>query len=134
MAEEVAQTLFDALRADVRAESREAEYWTYYGLNSLIAEFIRRRDVTLAVPSAPILDPETFRRSASALLQLTSRLANGSPGSKLLRALAAVVDRLRNEDDPVVLHRELSEWPGRLKRLKKGRTSPPMRLGGRRSR
>lgn len=120
MAEEVAQTLFDALRADVRAESREAEYWTYYGLNSLIAEFIRRRDVTLAVPSAPILDLETFRRSASALLQLTSRLANGSPGSKLLRALAAVVDRLRNEDDPVVLHRELSEWPGRLKRLKKG--------------
>ncbi|MGE3719727.1 MAG: UvrD-helicase domain-containing protein [Bauldia sp.] len=119
-AEEAAQTLTDVLRAGLRAESRETEYWTYHGLNSLVAEFVRRRDVPPSLPLPPRFDLLTFRRYATEFVDLVAPLDDRTRGTRLLHALARVIDRLRSEEDPVVIHRELAEWARPLKNLKKG--------------
>ena len=105
-AAESIETVLDALRTGVRAESLELEYWKKHGLSGLVSEFIRRRDTPPADPMLPGVDLAAFRAYAGEFIRLARRLSGEFPGVRWMKRVAQRLDRLGKEEDPVIVYRE----------------------------
>jgi hypothetical protein len=74
-ADEATQTILDALDAGLRAESRETEWYVFYGLDSLVESFIRFRCVFRPKSTLiPLANRHSFRlKSALVPTQIGTR-------------------------------------------------------------
>lgn len=102
-AAEAEQTILEALRAGLRAETLEEEYTTRYGIDALVAGFIRHRDRPPPEPELAAFDPVSFQVYADELEALVRPLTGQSSGTRALRELAALASRLRSETDAAVV-------------------------------
>ena len=91
----------------MRAEFHETEWKIFYGLDSLVEGFIRRRDVPPAdVPPVPF-DATAFRAVSDEFVALAAPVRRGSLGADWIAKTAAALRRLRGCDDPVQVSREI---------------------------
>ena len=105
-AAEVTQTILDALDAGLRADSLDLEFIVRYGLDELVADFIRYRDIPPPnLPPAPF-DAAAFRAAADEFVTLARSVKNGSLGADWIVRTAGVLKKLRDLDDPVEIFRE----------------------------
>ena len=104
---EAAATLALAVGAELRSESRETEFRTYFGLDALVGAFVRSRDVPPAdAPAAPF-DLAAFRAAAADFLAAAQPVRSASPGARWIAATAGRLAALRGVTEPVVLFREI---------------------------
>ncbi|HEY6098475.1 MAG TPA: UvrD-helicase domain-containing protein, partial [Anaeromyxobacter sp.] len=116
----IAQEAFrDALRAGVRAESREHEHGEWAGLDRLFARLVETRDVPPCAGPAPAPDLAAFRDRVDAFEALARGSSGSGAGSRHLAELRGLLLALRDEQDPVALTRRL----GRLPRVKLGKAA-----------
>ncbi len=105
-AAEVTQTILDALDAGLRADSLDLEFIVRYGLDELVADFIRYRDIPPPnLPPAPF-DAAVFRAAADEFVTMARSVKNGSLGADWIVRTAGVLKKLRELDDPVEIFRE----------------------------
>ena len=91
----------------LRPESQELEYYTRFGLDALVAGFIRHRD-TLPPSVAPIEpDLPSFRRYAQEFIELASGVSGASSGSHWIQSTTELLQELLTEDNPAALYRNL---------------------------
>jgi len=107
LAEEATRTILLALGVGLRSESEELEWTTRHGLDSLVAEFVRQRDLPPPDREAAAFDAAEFRRVADRIVRLAKPIADGSRGGKWIRRAADELRRLRDETDPSVVFRAL---------------------------
>ncbi|MGN6107976.1 MAG: UvrD-helicase domain-containing protein, partial [Kofleriaceae bacterium] len=118
--EEATSTILDLQRAGIRMRSLETEHWTYHGLDSLIADYVRHRDIELADPPVLELDRNAFHRFAAEFLRLTDGLSTETTGGNWLLETASVLRAVRDEADTTEVFRQVVE---RLERGPRGRAS-----------
>ncbi|HEX2690286.1 MAG TPA: UvrD-helicase domain-containing protein, partial [Kofleriaceae bacterium] len=125
-ADEAIATILDLPRAGLRLRSLETEYWTYHGLDNLVAGFVLHRDIVAPELEAAPWDRAAFERVANEYLQLVEGLSPKTRGGRWLVETAALLRTMVGEPDPVVIYRELVE---RLERGPSGRASDSPRRG-----
>jgi ATP-dependent helicase/nuclease subunit A len=99
-ADEVTQTILDALTAGLQAESRETEWHVIAGLDALVAGFIRHRDVPPTDLPPAACDLATFRGAADEFVRFAASVQGDSPGAAWIARTADVLRRLKEADDP----------------------------------
>jgi ATP-dependent helicase/nuclease subunit A len=119
-ADEAIATLRIAQRAGLQMRSREAEHWTYHGLDGLIAGFVVHRDVVPSEPELSDLDRSMFERYADELVTLVRGVSASSPGGRWLHEIADRVRSVRDEPDAAAIYAELV---ARLEAGPRGRSS-----------
>ncbi|MFY3743277.1 UvrD-helicase domain-containing protein [Anaeromyxobacter sp. Red801] len=106
--EEAQGAILDALRAGVRAESREQEWNVLRGLDALFAGFVNGRDVPPDEPAVAPFELAAFRTHAAEFRERAAGLGGPAAGTRwLLRSAARLAD-LEDEEDPVALLKELN--------------------------
>src|SRR5439155_14056791 len=100
-ADEASATIRDAVAAGLQPESRDTEWYVYYGLDALVEGFIRRRDVPSRDTPPATLDLDAFRTAAEEFVARAGAVAGGSPGADWIIRTARVLRRLRDCDEPV---------------------------------
>jgi ATP-dependent exoDNAse (exonuclease V) beta subunit len=106
-AEEAMRFLPLALQAGLRAESREREWDTQYGLDALVAGFIAQRDVPPADPPADVpFDATAFRNAVDEFLERAAPVRGRSEGARWIQATARRLGRVADTTDPYLLLRE----------------------------
>ena len=112
-ADEATQTILDALDAGMRAESREGEWITYYGLDGLAAGFIQHRDAPPPDESPAPFDQAAFRNAADIVISACAGLRpDGALGLEWFARVARTLTTLREESRPVIVLRELRRLVG----------------------
>jgi ATP-dependent helicase/nuclease subunit A len=119
-AEEFSSTMLDLQRAGLRMESLETDFWTYHGLDGLVATFIQSRDAEMPDVSKCDFDQFQFERFRDEYIELTATVVPDADGARWLLHNRALMERLRDEHDTAVLYRELVD---RLERGPRGRSS-----------
>jgi len=109
-AKEAELTVLDCLRAGLRAESLELDFMTRFGLDGVVAAFVRQRDVPPREPPACAFDVAAFERAAAELRDLVRPLRGVSTGARWLRGLGMLLDRLATTREPAELYAGL--YPG----------------------
>jgi ATP-dependent helicase/nuclease subunit A len=106
-AAEAAEIVLSALASGIDAESRDLEYTTFWGLDGLVAAFLRHRDAP--PPDAPAAQPdlEAFRRHAREFISLTAGLAGDSPGVGSFRRFARCLEDACRETDAAAIYRQV---------------------------
>jgi ATP-dependent helicase/nuclease subunit A len=105
--EEAQQTIRDAVRAGIRAESKELEWATLRGLDGLFAGFVNARDVPPSDPEAPRFQLQVFREYAAEFRDRVAGLRGSAIGTRWLLRTADALKDLEDEGDPIALLREL---------------------------
>jgi len=123
-AAEATSTILDAQRAGLRARSLETEFWTYHGLDGLVANFVRHRDVLADDPAPVELDRGAFEAATAEYLALVADVQGDSIGARWLRATGDLLRRARDEADPAAIFQVVVEW---LERGPLGKASEPPR-------
>ena len=126
-ADEVTRTVLFALGVGLPAESRETAWQTLYGLNGLVAGFVRLRDVPPPDILPAAFDAAAFQAAADEFLRLAAGVRGSSAGARWLAALARALPRLRSDGDPWVLFRELRQ---QLERAPKNTATRRDEFGG----
>src|SRR5439155_4811732 len=103
---EATQTVLDALAAGLRADSLDLEFLVRYGLDELVAGFIRFRDIPPPNLAPPALDAGSFRAAADEFVALAKSVKKGSLGSDWILRTASVLSKLRDLEEPVQNFRE----------------------------
>ena len=105
---EAAQAAFvDALRAGVRAERRVHQHGEVPGLDCLVEALVRTRDVPPVVPAAGKPDLERFRDLVDEYVALARASRGDGRGSRWVVTTRRRLERARDEDDPVLVLKEL---------------------------
>jgi len=107
-ADEATATIHDVRRAGIQLRSRDSEFWTYHGLDGLVAELVRQRDVGFLEPDAPEFDRRAFERHADELARWVGGLSTATRGGRWLVDAAALVHGMLDDPDPAILYRELA--------------------------
>jgi len=115
-ADEATRTILDAIEAGIKAESRPTEWKVYYGLDALVAGFVRQRDVPPPDAEPAAFDAGAFRGAADEFARTAARVRAASPGADWIVRAAQGLERLRDRDDPVVVLRELRRLLNRAPR------------------
>lgn len=119
-AADATQTVLDTLRAGLRAESEELAYFTRYGLDGLVAEFVRRRDLPPPLSSGPVaFNAAAFRAAAAELEQMVGQLSGSSRGICQLQWLVREVSGV-DASDPISILLRLGTARRSIGDLKKG--------------
>lgn len=118
-ADEATRTVLLALAAGLRAESHEKEWKTDFGLDALVAGFIRQRDLPPADADAAVFDAAAFRIAADEFIAAAQPVRGGSPGARWIRQTAALLARRRDGDEPTILFHEVRRAIQRLPRNRK---------------
>ncbi|MGH7310261.1 MAG: hypothetical protein ACREK6_16365 [Candidatus Rokuibacteriota bacterium] len=82
---EVTRSMLLALGAELRAESRETEFWTFYGLDALVGAFIRWRDVQPAEAEPAAFDAVAFQAAARAFTEVAAAVQGPSHGARWIQ-------------------------------------------------
>ncbi len=106
-AEAAQATFVDALRAGLRAERRVHAYGVIPGLDCLIEELVRTRDVKPVVPAARKPDLARFGELVDEYVRHAKGSRGAGAGSRYLAATRKRLERVRDEVDPVRILREL---------------------------
>jgi ATP-dependent exoDNAse (exonuclease V) beta subunit len=106
-AAETADIVLSALASGIDAESKEREYDTLWGLDGLVAAFVRHRDVPPPDAPAADLDLEEFRRYARELVSLTATLTGDSLGVASFRKFARCLEDACRETDAATVYRQV---------------------------
>jgi ATP-dependent helicase/nuclease subunit A len=115
-AAEVTQTILDALDAGIRADSLDLEFSVRYGLDELVADFIRYRDIPPANLLATLFDAATFRAAAAEFMASAKSVEKGSPGADWILRMAGVLRDLCDLEDPIEILREMRQQLDRAPR------------------
>ncbi|HET9619798.1 MAG TPA: UvrD-helicase domain-containing protein [Kofleriaceae bacterium] len=107
LAPDAAETIGDLERAGLRLRSLVAEHRTYHGLDHLVADFVRQRDLAWPTPPPCDFDRATFVRAYADYQHQVAALSPRSSGSRWLLAVGARLHALEAELDPVQLFAEL---------------------------
>ncbi|ACG75189.1 UvrD/REP helicase [Anaeromyxobacter sp. K] len=103
-----AQSAFlDALRAGVRAERRVHDHGVVPGLDCLVEALVHTRDVPPVVPAARRPDLGKFRDLADEFLGYAAESSGDGTGSRWVAATRRRLERIRGEEDPVLVLKEL---------------------------
>jgi ATP-dependent helicase/nuclease subunit A len=100
-------TVVDALRAGIRAETLRYEHAEVPGLDRLFERLVTTRDVPPAVPQARRPDHARFRELVDELAALAPGAGGAGAGSRFITRTVKRLQRLRDEQDPVVVLAEL---------------------------
>ncbi|WP_242393276.1 UvrD-helicase domain-containing protein [Anaeromyxobacter oryzisoli] len=115
---EAAQSAFlDALRAGVRAERRVHDHGEIAGLDCLVEALVRTRDVPPVVPPARRPDLGKVRDLVDEFVGHAKASRGDGRGSRWIAATGRRLERVREEEDPVLVLKELL------------RCGPPDKLG-----
>ncbi len=106
-ADEATRTILLALAADLRAESSETEHRTRFGLDALVAAFVRARDVPPPDADPAGFDIAAFRAAAAAFVAAAAPVAGAAPGARWMAGTATRLAGLRQVEDPARLAREV---------------------------
>jgi ATP-dependent exoDNAse (exonuclease V) beta subunit len=119
-AEEAAGIVRAALLAEVRAETKEGPWRDRLGLDALFRGFIEHRDVPPREARPPRFDAAEVQQAASGFAALARKSRGVAKGSRWMARLAADLEALSGERDPVTLFREvnaaLRHRPGKMRR------------------
>ena len=107
-AEEAAATVVAALGAGVLAQSQETGFAPRTGLDALVREFIRQRDVPPVMPPPTAADLEAVRRAMEEFRDLARTVTAASDFGDWVRSLAETMAELMTEEDPAVLFAEMA--------------------------
>jgi ATP-dependent helicase/nuclease subunit A len=108
MADEATQTVTDALRGGIRAETREMVYTSMFGLDALVAGFIGHRDVPPVQNEAPAPDLESTRFHMQEFIDLAEPLTADTEIGAWLKDMSRRMTRWMTETDPIVLFGEIA--------------------------
>jgi ATP-dependent helicase/nuclease subunit A len=106
-AREAAATVVAALGAGVLAQTQETGFAPRAGLDALVREFIRQRDVPPVMPAATAADLEAVRQAMVEFRALAQTIAVPSDFGDWAQALAETMAALMAEEDPAVLFAEM---------------------------
>lgn len=95
----VREALGTALAADLKREDYEHEFGVSYGLEGLIAGFIRNRDVDVELPGLVPLDVASLRALSDELASLVGPLPNAYSGVRQLKGIAKRLADVLGEDE-----------------------------------
>lgn len=116
LADEVTSTILSALAVGLQPESRETEWYVYYGLDALIEGFIRQRDIPPpGHPPAPF-DFVSFQSAANEFIDLAKPVLRGSPGADWILNTGNILSSLQKSSDPEQVYGELKRQLGRAPR------------------
>jgi ATP-dependent helicase/nuclease subunit A len=104
---EATEIVLSALASGIDAESKELEYATLWGLDGLVAAFVRHRDAPPPDAEAAELDLEEFRGYAREFISLAAGLTGDSVGVGVFRRFAACLEEACREDDPATIYRQV---------------------------
>jgi ATP-dependent helicase/nuclease subunit A len=107
-APEVTLTLLFALQAGLRASSLELEYYTYFGIDALVAAFLRLRDIRPPDGPAPPFDAAAYTAARDAFVRRARPVRGGSQGARWIRSTADVIAGHSVTADPLVLMRDVN--------------------------
>jgi ATP-dependent helicase/nuclease subunit A len=113
LASEAEQTVQDALRAGLRATQRETEWWIYGGLDTLVRGLVNQRDLQAELSEVPAVDLEIFREYAREFIERAKNVRGSAPGQQWLMRNSAVLRRLLDETDSVLIFAETVRDLGR---------------------
>ncbi len=105
LASEAERTIVDALLADLRRDSQELEFYTRFGLDALVREFIDHRDVPPVLPDIRVFNQDAFTSAVRELVALVDPIGGDSIGARWLRGTASLLEQLLHENDPVEILR-----------------------------
>ncbi len=106
--EETEETLRDAVRGRVRSDTRELEFFAYYGLDALVRGYIGQRDVVPVTPPLIDFDFTAYRGFMREFIEGAAPVVNDSHVGQWAAHLAQQMERLLSEDDAVVLLAEIA--------------------------
>ena len=106
--DETQETLRDALRAGIRAESLERDWDTLSGLDALVGAFVSTRDVRPVDPPAPRFRVQAFHDRAAEFCERTDGLSGVGAGTRWLVETAARLKELQDEQDPIALMKAIA--------------------------
>ena len=119
-AEEAAEAIRLALRAEVRVASQEYAFSSRSGLDALFGAFVEHRDVPPARPAPAPFPADRVRQRIDEFLALARQSRGTAPGSRFLARFAGRLAALASEPDPAVLFREVNaalRWkPGKMRK------------------
>jgi ATP-dependent helicase/nuclease subunit A len=105
---DAAQAAFlDALRARLRAERRVHDHGEDPGLDSLVEALIQTRDVRPVAPLAKKPDLRKFRDLVDEYVGYAKKSKGDGQGSRWVAATRRRLARVRDEEDPVLVLKEL---------------------------
>jgi ATP-dependent helicase/nuclease subunit A len=115
-AEEATATLLFAVEVGIPAESTELEWAILHGLDSLVAAFLRQRDIPPPDCEPADFDAAAFRAAAGEIVRLTHSLRGISAGARWLADVGTGLARLGTVDSPLLLFREVGRLHDRRPR------------------
>ncbi len=115
-ADEATLTLLDALDVGLRAESKELEFVTFFGIEALVAGFIRQRDLPPPDARPASFDKSAFQAAAQEFIRRAAGLRAESPGAKWISRMSRVLEEAIEQTDP---RRIYSDVKNQLKRADK---------------
>ena len=118
-ADEVTRTTLVALGAELRAESRQTEFWTFYGLDALVGAFIRWRDVPPGDAEPAAFDTAAFGAASRDFIAAAQPVRGVSPGARWIRNTAVRLAALASVPDPSLLFRDVRRAVAALPRNRK---------------
>jgi ATP-dependent helicase/nuclease subunit A len=101
--DEATRTILLALAAGLRAESYEKEWTTDFGLDALVAGFIRQRDIRPAEADAAVFDVCAFRGAADTFIAIARPVRGSSPGARWIRQTGVLLGKIRDGNEPTGL-------------------------------
>lgn len=113
LAFEAEQVVLDALRAGLRPNQRETEWWIYGGLDTLVRGLVDQRDLQPELPEVSEIDLEIFRNYAREFIERAKNVRGDAPGQRWLMHNSSVLKRILGETDPVVIFAETARHLGR---------------------
>lgn len=127
MVDEATQTVTDALRGGILAETRDTGFAPQPGLDALVAGFIGHRDVPLVQIDAPDPDLESTRICMQEFIDLVEPLSADSEIGAWLKDMSRRMAGWMTQTDPIVL---LGEIGPRLKNRQSQRSTKKDECGG----
>jgi ATP-dependent helicase/nuclease subunit A len=108
-AAEAQVTVTGYLRAGLRAETQEFDYFSRFGLDAIVAGLIRSRDIVFEDPSPPRFMRDAFQKTAKdAAKRLAAAAGDHHPG-RWMQRMSEVLRSLADEEDPVEIWKSLIE-------------------------
>jgi ATP-dependent helicase/nuclease subunit A len=102
---EATRAILDVLQCGVEAETRDLGWVERYGLDALVAGFVRARDVPPPDVQPAPFDRARFRAADAEFVALTAGIRRGSPGADWLVRMREELARLREVEDPIEICR-----------------------------
>ncbi len=103
-----------ALRAGLRSHSAEHAHGAYTGIDAIVADMVRQRDVDVTLPPLPAFDRTRFEELAKTVIAMCRGLAQQTRGERYLANVKRALERALRMSDPALMYAEIRNpltWP-----------------------